>query len=469
VHSISRLFLSGAIVFILIGYNIAFSNLSNSQSISLTPQIGQVIDSTEKEFYHLFPDIKEFVEAEFRQISPAKFILIYKYKKAGIIYKRERTLSADAFELTRIHIELTDKYFTLQQQKQDSWITEPALLYKLGLKYLSRANYELSRQLLDDLVKEYPNDPMANLADSTSHQVNRIWKSNNVLFKRGSLLDHSGRTNLLIFSGYYGIWLGIATPIALKADSPQLFALGLILGAPLSVYTASTLSRDHSVSKAKATMISLGGHLGTWQGLGWGGLGDIEDNPTVIGIGEISGLAGIVSANYLSNRIEFTEGHASIMSSGLNWGLWYGFVFSAVVKDDNALQDMLIGSDIAVVSAGFLAKDSQASSSRIRLINLAGIVGTVAGLGVDLLFQVDNSEAAMAIVGAGGVAGLITGAKMTKDYDKDRGLAIFPLRSNLHSGYANCDRFSMEPEIILKRDNRQENHITPYLGLRMNF
>ncbi len=465
----SRLIFSGTIASIIINYNAAFANLSTSQTISLTPQIGAVIDSTERDFYHLFPDIKGFIEAEFREPLPAKYVLVYKYKEAGSIYTNERKISADAFELTRIHVELTNKYFTLQQQKSDSGITEPALIYKLGLKYLSRADYELSRQLLDDLVKDYPNDPMAGLADSTSRLVNRIWKSNKVLFKRGSLLDHSGRTNLLIFSGYYGIWLGIATPIALKADSPQLFALGLILGAPLSVYTASALSRDHSVTKAKATMISLGGHLGTWQGLGWAGLDDMEDNHSVIAIGEISGLAGIVSANYLSNRIEFTEGHASIMSSGLNWGLWYGLVFSTVAKDDEALRDMLIGSDIAVVSAGFLAKNSQASSSRIRLINLAGILGTVAGFGVDMLFQVDNSEAAMAIAGTGGIAGLIAGAKMTKDYDKDRGLTSLRPTINLHSDYANCDKFSIAPELILKRDNRQTNSLIPYLGLRVDF
>jgi len=465
----SRFILAGAIVLTFINYNAALSNMSTSQAICLTPQTGPVIDSTEREFYHLFPDIEGFIEAEFRESPPSKYILIYKYNKAGTIYKNERKISADAYELTRIHIELTDKYFALQPQKSDSGMTEAALMYKLSLKYLSRANYDLSRQLLDDLAKEYPDDPLAESADSTSQLVNRIWQSNKVLFRRGSLLDHSGRTNLLVFSGYYGIWLGIATPIALKADSPQLFALGLLLGAPLSIYTASALSRDRSVSKAKATMISLGGHLGTWQGLGWAGLGDMEDNHTVVAIGEISGLAGIISANYLSNRIDFTEGHASIMSSGLNWGLWYGFVFSVIAKDDNALQDMLIGSDIAVIGSGFLAQNSQASSSRIRLIDLAGIVGTIAGFGIDLLFQVDNAEAAMAIAGAGGAVGLAAGAKMTKNYDRDRGLAFSQARPGHYLYRADRERFSITPEMALKKDKGQLNSYMPYLGLRMNF
>ncbi|MCP4581423.1 MAG: hypothetical protein GY839_07370 [candidate division Zixibacteria bacterium] len=456
------------LIFTLICGEMASPDSPGPEPVNLSPRIGQEIDSGERDFYHLFPDIKGFIKAEFFRISPSEYKLSYVYNDNGIAVNKERKITSEAFELTRVHTELTDKYYALDRQKSDSLITESGLMYKLSLKYASRANYELSRQLLADIIKEYPDSPIALKADSTNNSINQIWNSKKVLFVKGSLIDHSGRTNLLIFSGYYGLWLGIATPIALKADSPQLFALGLLLGAPLSIYTAGSLTRDGSISRGKATMISLGGHLGTWQGLGWASKGNNEGS-AVVGIGEISGLVGILSANYLSNKIDFTEGHAAIMNSGVNWGGWFGVVFSSIVKDDEILRDMLIGSDVAVIGSGILAKDSRASNGRIRLINLAGIVGMVAGFGLDLMFQVDDSGGVMAIAGAGSVAGLLAGVNLTKNYDKGSNLTLLKDKSSIKLSFFQNDQLTISPIFTFKNDQKYPKSYMPYFGLNCNF
>lgn len=79
-------------------------------------------------------------------------------------------------------------------------------------------------------------------------------------------MDRSGRTDLLIFSGYYGVWLGIATPIALDASSPEAYGAGFLLGGPLSLLLTHQATKNANVSKGKATIISLGGHLGILAG-----------------------------------------------------------------------------------------------------------------------------------------------------------------------------------------------------------
>lgn len=48
----------------------------------------------------------------------------------------------------------------------------------------------------------------------------------------------------------------------------------------------------------------------------------------------------------------------------------------------------------------------------------AGVVGTVFGLGTAVLAEVDNEEAAFAIMSAGSVTGLLIGSSATKNYDR---------------------------------------------------
>ena len=54
--------------------------------------------------------------------------------------------------------------------------------------------------------------------------------------------DQSGRTELLVFGTTYGVALGIGIPIALKADDPESYGLGLLVGAPAGFLAARMYS-----------------------------------------------------------------------------------------------------------------------------------------------------------------------------------------------------------------------------------
>ena len=391
--------------------------------VSLSDSIGPVIDSLEKKAYHLFPDIKDFHKGQIIRLSDSKFRLDYSFIDIVGTNFKSRKISKEAVDQTRLHIKLSEDYRRLSQFESSSREVEADLLYRLALKYASQARYDLSSVLISDLLGSYPETPQAFQVKSFQPDILRLLRTQKALIFKGSLFSQAGRTELLIFSGYYGLWLGIATPIWLEADSPEVFGLGLLLGGPLSLGIAYELTKDANISEGKATIISLGGHLGTWQGIGWGIVADKEAE-SVIGLGEVCGLAGIGAAILLANDIDFSEGHAALTSSGLQWGAWFGLVFGEIADHDGdeVLRDMLLGSNIAILSTGVLTKDVTMSQARVRLINLGGVLGTVAGFGIDLLTQVDEASTALAIAGAGSVAGLVVTTNLTKNYDRGKEL-----------------------------------------------
>lgn len=441
-------------VFIL-GLTYTGLKAKDNEPISLSESIGTEIDSSEKKTYHLFPDIKNFQKGEIVRLSESKFRLDYTWEDFEGTHNRSRKISKEAVDLTRSHVELTENYLVLSKSEGVDSDVEANLMYRLALKYASEARYDLSSVIISDLVKSYPESPQTIEAKKFRSDIFRLLKTKKALIFKGALLDQSGRTELLVFSGYYGVWLGIATPVWLEAESAEAYGLGLILGGPVSLAIAHQLTRDANVTEGKATMISLGGHLGTWQGIGWSAMGDMDAND-VVGVGEICGLVGIGAATFLANQIDFSEGHASLTSSGLEWGAWFGLVLAAVAdhEGDELLRDMLLGSDIAILGTGIATKNVKMSETRVRLINLGGVIGTVFGLGIDLLGQVDESSTALAIAGAGSVAGLAAATNFTKNYDKGKELS----RSNLQF-----------PTLAFYQNPQNQKEIVPTVGFQLNF
>ncbi|HDL18503.1 MAG TPA: hypothetical protein ENH29_05570 [Bacteroidetes bacterium] len=233
----------------------------------------------------------------------------------------------------------------------------------------------------------------------------------------------------------------------------------------------NAITKEVNMSDSRATMISLGGHLGTWQGIGWTIVGNSEGS-TVIGTGEILGLAGITASALLTNRFDFSTGHAELTSSGLPWGAWFGMVLGGMAKmnGDNILRSMLLGSDVMVLGTALAAKNVQMSKTRVRLINMAGALGAVFGFGVNLLFEVDDASAAFAIAGASSIAGLIIGRNMTRNFDKGKEVTLLKLKKNF--AYKNGNggkRFMISPKLSLLQYPVERNRYIPAAGLQFDF
>jgi hypothetical protein len=249
-------------------------------------------------------------------------------------------------------------------------------------------------------------------------------------------------------------------PIWLEAEDEQMFAAGLLVAPPMAIIIANAASKNAEMGIGRAHMISLGGWLGTWQGAGWASVSDMDGNDAV-GVGVVSGLAGIAVASALTSKVHFSEGHGTLTNNALYWGSWFGFVGGAVAgaEGDGLLRASLIGSDALVLGTAIAAKDVRMSKGRARVISLMGIVGTAFGFGIDLMAEVPDAETALFVAGAGSVAGLTIGASMTKDYDNGKDLSREAPRPEE-------TRWSLAPKAV---PDPEGGRAVPGMGVRVTF
>jgi hypothetical protein len=442
----------------------AFGQPLEWKPVALSDSLGFEINNTQRNAYHLFPDIERFVSARFFTKNGTAFRLEYSCQTPlGTSKIISRRITATVWDLTRAHVRMVETGQLRRTQPLPATLPEPELQYRIALKFAALGRYDVSRALVSDLLTEYPASPSASEAATVQRDITRLSETRRALFLPRGLLDQSGRTDVMVFSGYYGLWAGIAIPVCLQAKEPEWYALGLIAGAPGALLLTSRLTSDADIGRGRASVIKLGGHIGTWQALGWSGLAG-WDGRGVVAAGLVGGLAGITGASILTHNIYVSEGHGALMSSAMNWGAWFGFVGGTVVGADgnNLLRCALIGSDALVVTAGIAARKVQMSRGRVRLISLMGLAGTMAGFGVDILVQVDNEHAAMALAGLGGVGGLIAGARMTRNYDEGKDVA-------LEMPDDHQERWAVAPHFSLAPDPARAGKLRPMAGLQLIF
>jgi len=383
-------------------------------------------------------------------------------------------LTPEAVDGLKMHVMFCEKYFRLRDTPYTGTSSEAHSIYLISLRYASEGNYDRALEFFNELNRNYPASSEAEEANDLYPKADTLRKEKKTQFKIDPI-DKSGRTDLLVFSGYYGLWLGIATPVALRAEGPAPYGAGLLIAGPAAVLAAHYLTRTSGISDATATMISLGGNWGIWQGIGWYLDGTESGNGNdAIGAGELAGLGGIALGAILASKIDFTPGGAELISSGASWGAWFGAVAGNLmgdVGDSPELTGALIGSDALAVGTGILAWDSSWSRKRVRLTNLAGVLGTIGGFGFDLIAQPDDDKAILAIAGAGSILGLAVGAWLTQNTDNPDTVRISGEQSDreLLLGSRDSDRrkWSMSPTVELARDSKR--HTVPCVGLQVSF
>jgi len=245
--------------------------------------------------------------------------------------------------------------------------------------------------------------------------------------------ERSGSVGLRIWSSIYGAWLGVAIPAWLGVDEPAPYGVGLLLGGPAGYIAGGALANSLSLTEGHARAVTLGGTWGTWQGFGWAqvlNLGgqdicfqnqcfadDAPSDEAVFGTMILGGLTGIAAGALLSRR-PISPSVASAATYGALWGTWFGVASSILMgfdDGDDALASALIGGDAGLLSMALLAPGWDLTRNRARLVSIAGVIGGLGGLGIDLLIQPDGEKTLVAIPLATSIVGLMIGARMTRD------------------------------------------------------
>jgi hypothetical protein len=244
-------------------------------------------------------------------------------------------------------------------------------------------------------------------------------------------LERSGRAELAVFTTLYGLWLGVAVPAALDANDPEPYGLGLLLGGPAGLFSGLAYARSRSLTEGQARAITFGGTWGTWQGFGWARVADIgegldcvddvctsDSTQETFAMTIAGGLAGIVAGAIISQK-SIPQGLATTVNFGALWGTWFGVATGVIadLEDDGLLASALIGGDAGLIATAILAPGWNLSRPRARLISISGVLGGLAGAGIDLLAQPDNEDVAIGIPLATSIAGLILGTYLTRTYD----------------------------------------------------
>lgn len=254
-----------------------------------------------------------------------------------------------------------------------------------------------------------------------------------------AVLDRSGRTELLVWGTTYGLWLGVAFPLMLDADGPEAYGIGLLAGAPAGFFAARAYTNNRTITSGQARAITWGGTYGTWQGLGLVALLDIGESTTfcppdepcyvaeyddnteeLVAGAVVGGLAGIATGALLARK-PISAGTAATVSLGSMWGTGYGAALAYLLdaEGDDVLLSALLGGNAALVGTALGQRNWQLTESRARLISLAGIVGGLAGVGIDLIAGADDEKTSVLLPTIGATAGLAFGAFATRSRDVD--------------------------------------------------
>jgi hypothetical protein len=335
----------------------------------------------------------------------------------------------------------------LSSQRVEAQVVTPAdtaaVLYEVATQLQAEGRHDLAQAMFELVLRRYP-------ASAAAAEIRR-----RRVEEPRMVADRSGRVALIVGGTLYGLWLGIAVPLALEAESPEAYGLGMLVGGPAGFFAAKSYAERIRITAGHAEAINFGGAFGTWQGFGWRevtGLGTrrerlefcqpsehfdchVEETSGAVVITAMiaGGLAGIVVGDLLARRYDPPHGLVSMSTLGTLWGTGYGFGLAALLEvdeDKQVLAMALLGGPAGLITTALLTPRT-ISVERARLINIAGVAGLVAGIGLDLILQPDNVQVAVGIPMATSAAGLYAGSVWTRDYDTRRERGQLPGEAGL--------------------------------------
>ena len=262
---------------------------------------------------------------------------------------------------------------------------------------------------------------------------------------------HSGRTELVAWSTFYGAALGLMIPAALSANDAEPYGLGLLLGGPAGFGLSRAWSAQNPVSSGQARAMTFGSWWGTFQGIGWQQALDLGDRTRTecfdAGNGiecfefrtesdeapftamVLGGLTGMAVGTAIGRARPISASSALITNFSAMWGSWFGTVAGVLAdgdddfngfernNDHSTLIASLVGGNIGLLAGAFGAPALNWTTGQAWSVHLAGVAGLVAGFGLDLLGSVDDTKGALVIPGITSALGLAIAAATIRDRD----------------------------------------------------
>jgi hypothetical protein len=228
--------------------------------------------------------------------------------------------------------------------------------------------------------------------------------------------EGGGRVELVAWSTLYGAWLGIAVPIAMSADRPEIYGIGLVVGGPLGFVVGQRVATSQHVTLGEARAMTFGFRWGSSQAPVWldalsGGDVSVPATWTSIALG---GVGGMALGGVVARRAHLSAGRVAFAAQGYYWGLYYTGTLCAIFDLDCGASAVMGGGDALMIAAA-LAAPAGITAGRAWLVSAMGIAAALGGLGIDLIVQPDDGDVALAIPMATSALGLLFGSRLAEN------------------------------------------------------
>ncbi len=332
-------------------------------------------------------------------------------------------MSALRFVVVLACLTLTTVAVPTRLRAQPTRADSAAILLEAARQLDSRDQTALARDLIAFMLRHF--------GDTPASQDAATWWAR----LRGRTERGHGQVGLTVWNTLFGAWMGVAIPAAAGADQPAPYGAGLLLGAPLGFGITKALTNRYPVTSGQAVATSFASIWGTFQGIGWRSVLDIGDKeqcyydpnssyqdcwrytpdgaPWTAAV--IGGLVGMAGGTVISRATDPSAGTATMIQFGTFWGTWFGLAAGVLAdaEHDALLRWTLLGGDAGLLGAALTSSQWDVTAGQAWLITAAGLAGGIGGLGIDLLFEVEDEKIAVAIPAVTSATGLLVAAVLT--------------------------------------------------------
>jgi hypothetical protein len=298
---------------------------------------------------------------------------------------------------------------------------------------------DIAANLLRYIIRWYGDTPIAQEAARELSRTDRARAAG------------GGRIGFVVTNTLFGTWLGVAIPAAFEADDPTPYGVGLIAGPGLGLLGSLMYTKSYPITSGQTAAYRWSLIWLSWQAYllqeltgigiretcfpdGAGGVYCYDETSTGARFGAlVAGGAAGIGAGLALTRLNLPAGDVALVQDASAWGTALGGALSILTAPRGDPSDNAVFGWMAAAGNGMLlgaiplARAWRPSVGRVRLITISGIAGSLVGLGIDLIGDVDDEKAVVAIPTVGAAIGLVAGTLLTARRTFDRTEASVPV------------------------------------------
>ena len=140
---------------------------------------------------------------------------------------------------------------------------------------------------------------------------------------------NEGESHTISRGGLVGGLYGVAIPYLINIDDlegwnqAKIYVTSAMIGVPTGVWTTAKLIYDKPINEGRASLLSLGGIIGSAYAIGLTSLTDVEASRAYV----LAAMLGLPVGTYLGYKLTAKEGYTSGRAILIQAGAWAGALF----------------------------------------------------------------------------------------------------------------------------------------------